>query len=196
MLAKVQKKKVEIGRKQDIKEINSLTKGGSCTVRYTEESILGEASYKQDPDLAAHKVTRCWLPRGQRWWDPPVPLADLPPLHAFLYDHKYSHFHPLLSSSLPNSFLTPLLSFSTFYFAPLYIIFWFQPLLSNLISAGRQLMSSSLVPSPGTRVPPKLLGAGTFPELSSPSCEGDLFCESSNGVAPPWRQAAPLPSSP
>lgn len=57
MLAKVQRKKLEIGRKQDIKELNSLTKGGSCTVRYTEASILGEASYK--PDLAAHKITRC-----------------------------------------------------------------------------------------------------------------------------------------
>lgn len=56
MLAKVQRKKLEIGRKQDIKELNSLTKGGSCTVRYTEASILGEASYK--PDLAAHKITR------------------------------------------------------------------------------------------------------------------------------------------
>lgn len=97
MLAKVQRKKVEIGRKQDIKEINSLTKGGSCTVRYTEESILGKASYKQDPDLAAHKVTRCWLPRGQRWWDPPVPLADLPPLHAFLEAMIWSQVFPLPS---------------------------------------------------------------------------------------------------
>lgn len=59
MLAKVQRRKAEIGRKQDIKELNSLTKGGSCSVRYTEESILGEESYKQDPDLAAHKATRC-----------------------------------------------------------------------------------------------------------------------------------------
>ena len=125
MLAKVQRRKAEIGRKQDIKELNSLTKGGSCSVRYTEESILGEASYKQDPDLAAHKATRCWLPKGPSRRPPNLYLPSLKPW----YDHRYSHFHPLLSSSLPNSFLTPLLPFPTFYFAPLYIIFCFQPLL-------------------------------------------------------------------
>lgn len=157
----------------------SLAKGGSCTVRYTKESTPGEANYKQDPHLTAHKETGCLIPREERWWDPSVPLADLP-FSYFLEAMIKSQGFPLRSIIFrwPSKLLSyPTSPFSHFLFCPSVHNLLFSTtfkVISPQLGNNPCLLLPSF-PSPGTQVPPEVLGAGTFP-LSSAAQAVRLIC--------------------
>lgn len=106
MLAKVQRRKVELAGS---KILRNSTKGGSCSVRYTEESILGEATYKQDPDLAAHKAARCWLPKGTEVTGSSSPSRRPPTFTCLPWSHDTITNIPTSIHYFPLAFQTPFL---------------------------------------------------------------------------------------